>query len=135
MRLLIVIILLLFVVPACNKESQPLIPYVYVSIQLYPDSMDYINVSGYKYVNGGYSGIVVFRISQSEFMVYERCCPYDPQKTGARITVDPSSITCTDSVCMSQFILTDGSPYKGPSPYSLMQYHWSYDGDVLMIYN
>ena len=137
MRILIVIILLLLVVPGCRKDNnQPVIPYVQVNLQIYPDSaMDYISISGYKYVDGGYRGIVVYRISQNEFMVYERCCPYDPQKTGAKISVDPSGITCTDSVCMSGFILTDGSPYRSPSPYSLMQYHWNYDGDVLYIYN
>jgi hypothetical protein len=136
MRILIAIILFLLVVPGCRKENnQPVIPYAMVNLQVYPNTLDYINVSGYKYVNGGYRGIIVFRISQSDFMVYERCCPYDPEKTGASVTVDPSIFTLTDSVCGSKFVITDGSPYKGPSPYSLMQYHWNYDGDVLYIYN
>jgi len=135
-RILTLIILLLIVVPGCNDDNRPVIPYVYVNLTIYPNSaMDYINVLGYKYVNAGYSGIVVFRISQDQFMVYERCCPYDPDKTGAKITVDPSNITCIDSVCKSKFILTDGTPYDGPSPYALMQYHWSYNGDALYIYN
>ena len=134
-RILAVIILLLLVVPGCKEDNRPLIPYVYVSLSLYPNTMDYINTMGYKYVNAGYRGIVVFRMSQDQFMVYERCCPFDPDKAGAKITVDQSSITCIDSVCMSKFILTDGTPYGGPSPYPLMQYHWSYDGDVLYIYN
>ena len=135
MRILAVIILLLLVASGCNKDNQPLIPYVNVNIQLYPNSMDYIPVGGYLYVAEGYRGIVVYRLLPEEFRVYERCCPYDPEKTGARITVDPSNITCIDSVCMSKFVLTDGSPYGGPSPYSLMQYRWDYDGEVLYIYN
>lgn len=48
MRIIVVIILLLLVVPGCNKEKQPQIPYVYVNLQLYPNSLDYIPVSGYK---------------------------------------------------------------------------------------
>jgi len=135
MRVLIAIILILLVVPGCKKEKRPLIPYVYVNLQLYPNSLDFIPVGGYKYVNGGYRGIVIYRILQDEFSVFERCCPYDPEKAGARIVVDPSGITCTDSVCMSQFILTDGTPYHGPSPYSLMQYRWNYDGETLLIFN
>lgn len=135
MRIIVVIILLLLVVPGCNKDKQPQIPYVYVNLQLYPDSLDYIPVGGYKYINGGYSGIVIYRFLSDQFAVYERCCPYDPEKTGARITVNPAGTTCTDSVCMSKFILYDGTPYEGPSPYALMQYRWTYDGEVLFVFN
>lgn len=135
MRILIMLILLLLVVPGCDKEKQPLIPYVYISLQLYPDSMDYIPEGGYKYVNAGYRGIIVYRFLHDQFMVYERCCPYDPENTEAIIKVDPSGSTCIDSACMSKFVLYDGSPYDGPSPYPLMQYRSSYDGEVLNIYN
>ena len=68
-RILVVIILLLLVVPGCKEDNRPLIPYVYVSLSLYPNTMDYINTMGYKYVNAGYRGIVVFRIAQDQFMV------------------------------------------------------------------
>jgi len=135
MRILILIILLFLIVPACNKDQQPVIPYVYVDLQLYPDSMDYIAIGGYKYINAGYKGIVIYRLLYEQFAVYERCCPYDPEKSTARISVDPSGSTCTDSTCMSQFILYDGSPFKGPSPYLLMQYRYTYDGQVLHIFN
>lgn len=135
MRILAVLILLLLVVPACKKDNQPQIPYVYVNLQLYPNSLDYIPQGGYKYVNAGYRGIVIYRFLNEQFSVYERCCPYDPEKPGAMITVDPSGSTCIDSVCMSKFILYDGTPYGGPSPYTLMQYRWTYDGEVLYIYN
>jgi len=136
MRVLTAIILLLLVFAGCGKDKQPQIPYVYVNIELHPNTMDYIQVGGYKYVNGGYKGIVVYRLLPDEFKAYERCCPYDPAITKARISVDPSIFTCTDSVCKSKFSLLDGSPVGGPSPYSLMQYRCSYDGDDrLLIYN
>ena len=136
LRTLIVIILLFLVVPGCKKDNQTQIPYVYVNLQLYPDSMDYIPEGGFRYVdNVGYRGIVIYRLLHEQFMVYERCCPYDPEKTNAKIIVDPSRSTCTDSVCKSKFILYDGTPYGGPSPYSLMTYRWSYDGEILQIYN
>jgi nitrite reductase/ring-hydroxylating ferredoxin subunit len=136
MRILAVAIFLLLVVPGCDKDNRPLIPYVYVNLQLYPDTMDYIPVGGYIYKdNEGYRGLVIFRLLPNEFAVYERCCPYDPEVTGSRITVDASNTTCTCPVCGSKYILYDGSPYGGPSPYALMPYRWDYDGEVLRIYN
>lgn len=135
MRFLTILLLLLLVFPGCDNEKRPLIPYVYVNLILYPDSMDYIPLGGYKYVNGGYRGLIVYRSTNSTFMVYERCCPYDPENTNAKVTVDPSGFTCIDSVCKSQYILHDGSPYKGPSSYLLMSYRYSYDGVVLQIFN
>lgn len=134
-RFLITFVFILLFAPACEKDKQPLIPYVYVDLILYPNTLDYVPVGGYKLVNAGYRGIVIYRMLMDEFMVYERCCPYDPEKTGAQIIVDPSGTTAVDSVCMSKFILLDGSPYEGPSPYMLMQYRHSYDGEVLRIYN
>jgi len=136
MRALITTIFLLLIFAGCGKDKQPAIPYVYVNLQLYPNTLDYIPVGGYKYIdNYGYRGIVVYRMLPEEFAVYERCCPYDPDKTGAKIVVDASGTTCTDPVCGSKFILYDGSPYDGPSPFSLQPYRHSYDGETLLIYN
>ncbi len=135
MRTLAAIIVLLFLIPGCGKDNRPLIPYANVNLQLYPNTMDYIPTTGHLYVNAGYRGIIVYRASQDEFMVYERCCPYDPEKTGAKVSVDETGFFCIDSVCMSKFNLPYGTPEGGPSPYSLMQYRWNYDGEVLYIYN
>jgi len=136
MRKLAAIILFLLVVVGCGKDNQPQIPYVYVSLQLYPNSLDYIPTGGYKYVeNAGYRGILIYRLLPDEFRVYERCCPYDPEQTGARVTMESSGITCIDPICTSKFILFDGTPAGGPSPFALMQYRWSYDGETLLVYN
>ena len=136
MRVLAAIIVLLLVFPGCGKDRQTAIPYVYVNLELHPNTLDYIGVGSYKYVNGGYRGIVIYRLLPDEFRVYERCCPFDPEKTGAQVSVDPSFFTATDPVCTSKFSLLDGSPISGPSPYSLLQYRYSFDGDDrLLIYN
>lgn len=134
-RIFLVITLFVLMVAGCKNDSRSDIPYVYVNLQLYPNSLDFIAVGGYKYVNAGYKGIVIYRMLPEQFMVYERCCPYDPENVNARINVDASGSTCVDSVCNSKFILYDGTPYEGPSPYPLMQYKYSYDGEVLLIYN
>jgi hypothetical protein len=135
MRILIAIILLLLVIPACDKDNQPQIPYVYVNLVLYPNTLDYIPVGSYRYENAGYRGILIYRLLPDEFFVYEQCCPYDPEKAGARVSVDASGIQCIDSVCMSKFILIHGTPTDGPSPYSLLQYQYTYDGETLHIFN
>jgi hypothetical protein len=136
MRTLTATIFILLLILGCGKEKQPQIPYVYVNLQLYPNSLDYIPVGGYLVKdNVGYRGIVVYHPLPDEFLAFERCCPYDPQASGALIVVDAGGSTCTDPVCNSKFILYNGTPYEGPSPYSLMQYRTSYDGDVLQIYN
>jgi len=120
---------------ACDKENHPNIPYVYVNEMLFPNTLDFLNVSGYKYVNAGYRGIVVYRLSMDEFTVFERCCPYDPENPNARIIVDPNNLTATDTCCNSTFSLLDGIPVSGPSPYALLPYSHSYDGERLYINN
>lgn len=130
------VILLLLAVLGCGKEKQPQIPYAYLSLQLYPNSLDYIPVGGYKYIeNNGYRGLLIYRLLPDEFRVYERCCPNDPQVTNARVSVESSGITCACPVCKSQFILFDGTCSGGPSPFALRQYRYSYDGETLLIFN
>jgi len=130
------IALLLAILPfSCTKEGTSKIPYVYVDYYLYPNTLDYIPQGGTIIYDGGYRGIIIYRASESEFMVYERCCPYDPENANAYVEPEPGGLTVIDSVCMSGYILTDGSPYKGPSNVALRQYHYSYNGEVLHIYN
>jgi nitrite reductase/ring-hydroxylating ferredoxin subunit len=131
-------LVLLVVLAACHKDKQsPTIPYVYVNITLYPNTLtsDYIPVSGWVYSTGGYRGLIIYRMTENEFMAYERTCPYDPDKATSRVEVESSGITAVDSCCGSRYILTDGSPIKGPSGYPLQQYRTSYDGEHLRIFN
>ncbi len=124
---------------SCKKEEQaPEIPYVYVNFQINPNSTEYIHlnaVGGWETVYGGYQGILIYRMSVNEFVAFERACPFDPLVTGAQIRVDESSITCTCPICGSKFIMTDGTPYAGPSHFPLKQYQAIYDGVMLYITN
>ncbi len=124
---------------SCKKEGDsPDIPYVYVNFSIDPNGTQYINlnpVNGWETVTGGYNGILIFRKSVTEFMAFERACPYDPRTEGAQIRVDDSGITCTCPVCGSKFIMTDGTPYEGPARYPLKQYSTLYDGSLLYVTN
>lgn len=124
----------------CSKKEQSTndIPVVPVNFSINPNSTEYLDlnvVNGWVTLTGGYRGIIVFRKSVSDFTAFERACPYDWQNSNARINVDKSGITAICPVCNSKFVLLDGSPYQGPSPYPLKQYQTSYDGVLLYIFN
>ena len=134
---LMFILFLLF--PQCKKENQQNeIPTVAVSISIDPNSTEFIrlnSVNGWEYLTGGYRGIIVFRSSTNGFMAFERACPYDWNSNTTRIVVDSSGITTVCPTCKSKFILLNGAPYAGPSPYSMKQYQTTYNGTTLYIYN
>ncbi|MCX6244785.1 MAG: hypothetical protein NTU98_08775 [Bacteroidetes bacterium] len=135
----VIIFLMIIFLPQCKKNTpQNEIPVISVSIAIDPNSTEYIRlntVNGWEYLTGGYRGIIVFRASANGFMAYERACPYDWDQTTTRINVDSSGITTVCPSCNSKFILTDGSPFSGPSPYPMKQYQTSFNGTTLFIYN
>ena len=138
-RVCLFVVMLVAIAWSCKKEEQaPEIPYVYVNFSLNPNGTQYIKlnvVNGWETVYGGYNGILIFRKAVSEFSAFERACPYDPLVSGAQVRVDQSGITCYCPVCGSKFILVDGTPYGGPSHFSLKQYTTVYDGAMLYISN
>jgi nitrite reductase/ring-hydroxylating ferredoxin subunit len=123
---------------AAQSDSQTQIPIVPVSISLNPNSTEYIHlntVTGWETITGGYRGIIVYRKSANEFTAFERACPYDWNLTTSRLEVDASGITANCPNCKSKFILLDGTPFEGPSRYSLKPYQTTYDGYLLYIFN
>ena len=138
-RARLVMVAIIAIAFSCKKdEPAPEIPYIYVNFSLNPNSTTYINlnvVNGWETVSGGYNGILIFRKSVTEFTAFERACPYDPTKKGAQVRVDQSGITCYCPICGSKYIMLDGTPYEGPSHYSLKQYTTVYDGTTLFVSN
>ncbi len=122
---------------ACRKDNAvSRVPYVYVNAVIYPNSLDFIPISGSIYVNNyGNRGIVVYRMEADVFFAYDRTCPYDPENPLARVVLEPSGISVKDPVCGSKFLLTDGFPYEGPSKSPLLQYRTTYNGEQLYISN
>ena len=125
---------------SCSKHEtgQNDIPTVMVNFSINPNSTEYLelnHVTGWVPLTGGYRGIIVYRKSIDEFLAFERACPFDWQTPDAQVRVDTSGITLTCPVCSSRFIIIDGSPYQGPSPYPLKQYRTAFDGNLLYVYN
>lgn len=111
-----------------------------VDITVYPNSTEYqeLNaVGGWAHITSRppSKGIIVYRVSQNEFMAYERACPFHPNNPDARVTVEEDfGNIARDTVCGSRFILTDGYPIEGPASCPLTQYNTSYDGSRLRIF-
>ncbi|MBN2236247.1 MAG: hypothetical protein JW729_01730 [Bacteroidales bacterium] len=137
--------LLLFTFSTCQKDAYTPLPHVDVNIQILPNSTQYLDlnaVGGFVYLTANYPsrGIIVYRISPSDFVAFERTCPHDPDACCegtqcARLVVDDSRLTISDSCCGSVYLILDGSNVSGPSNYPLKQYHVSFDGTLLHIYD
>jgi len=134
-----ILIILFFGLTGCSKEqNQDNIPVVAVNFFVYPNSTEYLElnaVGGWVTVTGGYRGIIIYRKSVSEFMAFERACPYDWEQTDARVEVEASGLTALCPSCKSKYIIIDGTPYEGPTTYPLKQYQTQYDGNQLYIFN
>jgi len=131
----------IILMPSCDKNKDyDEIPFAYVNFRIYPNSTMYWRLNspnGWEKVaaNDPSRGIIVYRLSENEFMAYERTCPYDPLDPEAIIDGEDFSITVACPTCGSEYILLDGTPFKGPAKRPLKQYHTSYDGNSLHVFN
>ncbi|MCD6179957.1 MAG: hypothetical protein J7K39_08635 [Bacteroidales bacterium] len=142
--LLAFLVLSLFLVD-CQKDAYTPLPYVEVNIQIFPNSTQYLDlnaVGGFIYLTANYPsrGIIVYRVGAADFVAFERTCPHDPDEccTGnvcSRLVVEDNRLYISDPCCGSVYLILDGSNVSGPSQYPLKQYHTSYDGTVLRIFN
>ena len=90
----------------------------------------------YVYLQSPSKGIVVYRLSQNQFMAFERSCTQDGcNNTKALVWVQTGNTTLKDSICGSTFSIYDGSVQTTPAKIPLYQYHTSWDGNQLHIYN
>jgi hypothetical protein len=121
----------------CKKEQQG-VPYAYVNFTIYindPQNIQLTTIGGWKYVAGGYRGLVIYRKSQSEFMIYDRACPVHADESDAIVEVDSSNILLKENKCGSQFLLSDGSTIGGPAVVPLQRYNYIFDGNALRVQN
>lgn len=99
-----------------------------------PDFAPLSNVGGSMMINRGYRGIMVTRVSYSEFVAFECTCPGG---CDVRLETDPSwgNMVLNCPVCSSRFNALDGSALDGSTtPCPLYQYSTVFDGHMLSIY-
>ena len=103
------------------------------SAQFFP-----LNVTGgYTYVAGyGLKGILVYRVNSTQFVAFERSCTQDGcNNTKALVWVQTGNTAVKDTTCGSMFNIFDGSIQQGPASIALYQYHTTWDGNQLHVYN
>jgi nitrite reductase/ring-hydroxylating ferredoxin subunit len=128
----------LFTVFSCGKDHQG-VPNVYCNLTIYvndPQNIMLTTVNGWKYFDGGNRGVVVYRKSQTEFVAYDRTCPYKPDEASSIVNVDTTNnILLKDASCNSQFLLSDGTPISGAAVVPLKLFRTTFDGTVLRVTN
>jgi nitrite reductase/ring-hydroxylating ferredoxin subunit len=144
-RIVYASLLVLFFLTACQKEAYTPLPHVDVNIQVFPNSTQYLDLNatgGFVYLTANFPsrGIIVYRIAPSDFIAFERTCPHDPNaccegSQCSRLVVEDSRLTIMDPCCKSVYLILDGSNISGPSQYPLKQYHTTYDGVTLRIFD
>lgn len=122
----------------CNKnQSESNIPFVAVNEIISinsPSNFRLQAIGGWQYAIGGSKGLIIYRVSEGQFKVYDRHSPYQVDK-GCVLNVDDSKRIITDPCSDSQFELSSGTVLQGPAANSLKEYRASYNGTVLTITN
>lgn len=129
--------LTVFVLCGCKNQYED-IPLVNVNIYINIQSPDYQNLSGlgsWSYIDGGSKGIIVFNVDNENYLAYERHCPFDPENSCAKVSVDETNLYAVDTCCSSRYQLLDGIPIDGPGTIPLKAYNTSFDGNIIRIWN
>ena len=136
-KVLLTLFFIVFAQYSCNDKNQ-VVPYVYVnfSLNIYDPEFANLVVPGNSItVTGGVNGIVIYRVSETDFVAFDRTCTYQVEEN-CQVQVDESGVYAVDSVCCySKFLLLDGSVIEGPATYPLKQYNTSFNGNYLRVFN
>lgn len=156
---LLILMALLPFLHGCNSyptnPNRPLLPY---PISIYPNTMEHHDlniVSGWEYITTDVAstsrGIIIYRMSDTEFLAYDRIPPNDPDActdnhgNTTRLVVDFPFVVdrCNNAyynILNGELIvrvpdMVPNFPTDGTVIYPLIQYHTSFDGRELIINN
>lgn len=132
-------ILILFVIvnifSACNKkeDSIPDTPVNFTISLNDPLYRDLRTVGNSTTVVGGHAGIVIYRLSQTDFIAFDRLCPHE-QKVSCRLQETDDDLFYTCECCNTPYLLLDGtgqskndSVFPGTGKF-LKEYRADFDG-------
>ena len=126
---------LIFLVFSCDKQQEnisdvPVNFSIYLDDPLYRDLRTIGNAIN---VIGGHAGIIIYRLSEDEFLAYDRICPYE-NNTKCRINASNNNLFYTCSCCKTPYLIIDGTgqsrndtTYSGTGLF-LKQYRTFFDG-------
>lgn len=157
------IIFLLALVPmvwqGCEHYPQnPNRPQAYINFTIYPNTMEHqaLNtISGWEYLtsdpNSDSRGIIIYRMSETEFLAYDRIPPNFPDActdshgNTTRLVVDSPFVVdqCNNAyynILNGQIIVAEPDmipnfPTEGETVFPLIQYSTVYDGNKLTVTN
>ena len=89
-------------------------------------------VGGSANIPGGISGILVYRLNNTQFLAWDRACPHLPPQQCSPMTFDGLLMTCTCDD--TSFSILDGSPQSG-TECPAKQYRVVRNGESLIITN
>lgn len=134
----IVFLLAIVLLGACENNRDCKISIGDATFQCEPNSAAYSglnHVGGYEYFTGGHRGVVVIRLSLTDFIAFERTCPCD---NNSRVEVSDTygSMVLECPTCHSLFSVNDyGNSMTGSvTQCPLYRYETSYNGGTLYIY-
>lgn len=145
--ILIVSLASLLFLSGCKEPMvNPYYPTGIINFTIYPNSMHEFElnvISGYKYYTSDPEstsrGIIVYRLSHDEFLAYDRLPPNEPfaccddEGNCTRLVVDFPFVV--DNCNQIKYNILNGSIFEGEGIYPLIQYHTSYNGYELRVYN
>lgn len=140
------ILVLIFILSACRKEEiNPNDPKAYINFTIDPNGTFYqeLNtVGGWMYVTADppSRGIIVYRMTQNEFLAYDRMPPNEPNRCCegnecTRLVVGDYYPMAYDECNDISYLLLNGSIVEGDGKWPLIQYQTTYNGQYLRIYN
>lgn len=137
--LYLILIPLLLINASCSKDETDDFPNVSVNLTVYPGTGIFHELGatgGSMTMAGGVNGLLIYRKSINEFLVFDRACPYNPNDPCEQVEVeDQGGFTAKDQCCESVFLITTGEKWSGPAPHGLKRYSNYYDGASLSIWN
>lgn len=122
---------------SCRKSNNGFVPYVYVDILINvnnPQFFDIGTVGGWMYYDGGSKGLIIHRVQNMGFMVYDRHATFRSNDE-CQVVVLPDNLTIEDPCSGSQYYINDGNIMQGPASLPLKTYNTTFDGTTLRIFN
>lgn len=137
--LLLIACMLLLHTSSCNSDlTDDPIPYlsfgsIYINLNL-PEYSRLKTDGGFHYYDdAGVKGLIIYRKSASNYIVYERNCSYRPNEACATVNVHVSTLFMEDPCCGSAFDFATGNPTSGVAWRPLRQYFAAVTGSDLTI--
>lgn len=140
MRKAVLVLILMISIGGCDRcNRNQLLPEVSFAFTINVNEPAYFDLSvatGFLYFDGGTVKLILYRINQEEFNVYDARSTYNPDDPCICV-VEDNHVFIEDPCGDSKWLLTDGTIVSGSAAQNLLQYNYTFDSatGVLYFYN